>query len=65
MGVIEECGMLVDELRDDPAFVDSLSQLRMSLAYALAAAHPNDRKKRYAEFAQRLAAILERLEAQR
>ena len=65
MGVIEECGMLVDELRDDATFVDSLSRLRGALALALMASHPNERQKNYATVAQRLVEVMVRLEAQR
>ena len=65
MGVIEECGMLVDELRDDPAFVDLLTTLRCRLTLALAASHPNERKQHYANVATCLQRVIERLEAQR
>ena len=65
MGVIDECGVLVDELRDDPAFVDALCSLRGRLIEALAASHPKDRKMRYAKVATALQDIFRRLEAQR
>lgn len=65
MGVIEECEMLVDELRDDAAFVDALNKLRNALTLALTASHPTDRKTQYGKVAERLVKIIERLEAQR
>ena len=65
MSVIEECGTLVDELRDDPTFVDALSKLRGALTLALMASHPTDRKTRYSTLAERLVEIIKRLEARR
>lgn len=65
MSVIDECGVLVDELRDDPAFVDSLAKLRTALTVALMASHPRDRKAEYAKVAQRLVEVIERLDSQR
>jgi hypothetical protein len=57
--------MLVDELRDDPAFVDALTRLRGALSLALMASHPNDRKAKYAKVAERLIEVYERLDEQR
>lgn len=65
MGVIEECGMLVDELRDDPAFTLLLYRLRDCIGRALRPAHPTLQQERYAELARWLVEVLERLESQR
>lgn len=62
---MDEYGALVEELRDDPTFVDALVRLRGGLYHALAATHPNDRKKHYAILAQLLREVYQRLEAQR
>jgi tRNA G26 N,N-dimethylase Trm1 len=65
MSVIEECGMLVDELRDDPAFVEALSELRDAISDALAATDTRGIRARYETVAEHLAGIIESLEAQR
>jgi hypothetical protein len=65
MSVIDEIPVLIDELRDDPKFVDELHLLRNRLALALAASHPNERKLRYLGFAQKLAEVISRLRAKR
>jgi len=65
MGVTDECEMLVDELRDDPRFVDLLTTLRGRLTLALAASHPNERRQQYAAMAECLKRVIERLDAHR
>jgi hypothetical protein len=64
MGVIEECGMLVDELRDDPGFKDALMDLHDAIARC-ASGGTRGRGQRFAVVAQRLVEVIERLEAQR
>ena len=65
MGVIEEYEMLVDELRDDPAFHLLLFWLHDCIGRALRPAHPTLRNARFAELAERLVETIKRLEAQR
>lgn len=69
MSVIEECEMLVNELADvlrgDPAFQLLLFQLRDCLGLALRPANPTLKKARFAEVAERLLQIWERLQSQR
>lgn len=65
MGVIEECEMLVQELRDDPAFHLLLFRLHDCIGRALRPARPTLRNARFAELAERLVETIERLEAQR
>lgn len=60
-----EYTLIVDELRDDPAFVDLLTTLRGRLSLALSASHPKERKQRYASVADCLRVVFERLEARR
>lgn len=65
MSVIEECGVLVDELRDDPAFVDALAALRDAITAAIKATDTRGVAARYADVAGRLVDVVTRLEAQR
>lgn len=65
MSALDECGMLVNELREDAGFVDSLSQLRNAITAALMASHPTDRKATYASVAERLVEVIDRLEMSR
>lgn len=65
MGVIDECGMLVDELRDDPAFVNALAGLRDAITDAIATAETRGKGFRFSTVAERLVEILERLDSQR
>lgn len=64
MSLIEECGMLVEELRDDPAFKDALMDLHDAIARC-ATGGMRLRRERFAAVAQRLTVVLERLESQR
>lgn len=65
VGVIEECGMLVDELRHDPAFDLLLYRLHDCIGRALRSAHPTLKQERYAELSRWLVELMERLKAQR
>ena len=65
MCVIDECEMLVGELRNDPAFDLLLHRLHDCIGRARRPAHPTLKRERYAELARWLAELMERLEAQR
>jgi hypothetical protein len=65
MCLIDECGMLVDELRDDPAFVDALAGLRDAITAAITPSDNRGVATRYADVAERLVEVVGRLEAQR
>lgn len=65
MTVIDECGMLVDELRDDAAFVDALAGLRDAITDASTTADARGKASRFGDVAERLVEIIERLEMQR
>jgi len=60
-----EYRMLVNELREDPTFVNALESLRTALKLALHASHPNKRRDRYAEVARNLASVYSQLEKKR
>jgi hypothetical protein len=60
-----EYEMVMDELRDDPAFVDRLAVLNERLSLALRASHPAKRKSAYAGLAHMLAEIVERMDDKR
>ncbi|NCA17354.1 MAG: hypothetical protein EBS90_09980 [Betaproteobacteria bacterium] len=65
MSMIDECGMLVDELRDDPAFVESLTGLRDAITDAVLATDTRGVAGRYRAVAECLVEIVDRLESQR
>ena len=65
MCLIDECGMLVDELRDDPAFVAALAGLRDAITAAIAPPDARGVAARYAEVAERLVKVAGRLNSQR
>ena len=60
-----EYQMIVDELRDDAAFVNALTVLRTALLAALHASHPDQRRDRYADLAKHLANVYGQLEQKR
>jgi hypothetical protein len=65
MSVMDECGMLVDELRDDPAFVDALAALRDAITDAITATDRRGVASLYRDVGERLVDVVTRLEAQR
>lgn len=65
MTVIDECGMLVDELWDDAVFVDALAGLRDVITDAITTADTRGKSSRFGDVAERLVGIIERLERQR
>ena len=65
MNLIDECGMLVDELRDDPAFVAALAGLRDAITAAITPTDARGVAARYAEVAERLVEVAGRLNSQR
>ena len=65
MCLIDECGMLVDELRDDPAFVAALAGLRDAITAAITLSDTRGVAARYEEVAERLVEIAGRLNSQR
>jgi len=65
MCLIDECGMLVEELRDDPAFVDALAGLRDAITAAITPSATPGVAARYADMAESLVEVVGRLEAQR
>jgi hypothetical protein len=65
MCLIDECGMLVDELRDDPAFKDALAGLRDAITDALAATDTRGITGLYGEVAKRLVEVIKVVDAQR
>jgi hypothetical protein len=60
-----EYRMIVDELRDDAAFVNALTALRTALTAALNASHPTQRRDRYADLSRHLAQVYAQLNARR
>lgn len=60
-----EYEMVMDELRDDPAFVDRLAILQERLSLALRASHPTKRKAAYSGLAHMLCEIGERINDKR
>lgn len=65
MSVMDECEMLVDELRDDPAFKQMLAGLRDAITDALANTGTRGVASLYGDVAERLVEIVGRLDAQR
>ena len=65
MSMTDECEMLVDELRDDPAFVESLTGLRDAITDAITATDSRGVAGRFHTVAERLVEIVDRLEWQR
>ena len=65
MCLIDECGMLVDELRDDPAFVAALAGLRDAITDAITATDTRGITGLYGEVATRLVEVIELVDAQR
>lgn len=65
MNLISECGLLVDELRDDPAFVAALAGLRDAITAAITPSDTRGVRGRYADVAERLVEVVGRLESQR
>ena len=65
MCLIDECGMLIDELRDDPAFVAALAGLRDAITAAITPSDTRGVMGRYAEVAERLVEVVGRLDTQR
>ena len=54
MTVIDECEMLVDELRDDAAFVAALAGLRDAITDAITVADTRGKAFRFGDVAERL-----------
>jgi len=65
MCMIDECGMLVDELRDDSAFKDALAGLRDAITDALAATDTRGVRSLYGDVSQRLVEVIKLVDAQR
>ncbi len=65
MCLIDECGMLIDELRDDPAFVAALAGLRDAITAAITPTDTRGKASRYGAVAERLVEVVGRLETQR
>lgn len=65
MNLIGECGMLVDELRDDPAFVAALAGLRDAITAAITPSDTPGVAARYTDMAESLVELVGRLESQR
>lgn len=65
MGLIKECGMLVDELRNDPAFVDALTRLRDAISGMVDRRQTRGMAAKCESVTERLVDVIERLEAQR
>ena len=65
MGVIEEYEMLVDELRDDSAFVAALAGLRDAITAAITLSDTRGVRGRYADVAERLVEVIKLVDAQR
>ena len=65
MCLIDECGMLVDELRDDPAFVAALAGLRDAITAAITPTDTRGVRDRYAEVAERLVEVIKLVDSQR
>ncbi len=65
MSVMDECEMLVDELRDDPAFKQALTELRDAITEAVTDTDLRGVSSRYRDVAERLVEVVEMLEAQR
>ena len=65
MSMINECRVLVDELRNDPAFKEALKGLRDAIADAIANNDTPGVAARYADMAENLVEVVGWLEAQR